>query len=145
MVDADDLHPTVNVATMAAGQPADDDDRWPWLDAVASHLAAPERPVLACSALKRSYRDRVRAAASELVFIHLTGAPELLAARARVRQGHFMPASLLQSQLDALEALQPDESGTEFDVSASVDDIAHGAGDWVSGFGSTGGFIDGNG
>ena len=134
MIDADDLHPAANVAKMAAGRPLDDSDRWPWLDAVADRLAAPERPVVACSALKRSYRDRLRVAAPNLVFIHLTGSPELLVERAVDRRGHFMPPSLLRSQFDALEMLQPDEMGVEFDVAASVDDIAHDARDWVSGF-----------
>lgn len=132
VMDADDLHPAANVAKMAAGEPLDDEDRWPWLDAVARCTAAPERPVVACSALKRTYRDRLRSVAPELVFIHLTGSPEQLAARARGRRGHFMPAALLQSQLDALEGLQPDEAGTQIDVTGSVAEIARAARDWVN-------------
>lgn len=145
MVDADDLHPPSNVTKMAAGRPLEDSDRWPWLDAVADRLADPERPVVACSALKRSHRDRLRVAAPNLVFIHLTGSPELLAERARDRRGHFMPPSLLQSQFDALEALQLDEMGAEFDVSASVYTIAYDARDWVTGSAGNGAVADGDG
>ena len=119
-VDADDLHPQANVDKMAAGVPLDDDDRWPWLDAVAARLA--DGPVvIACSALKRRYRDRLRASAPEIVFVHLTGDSDVLRRRIRKRAGHFMPASLLQSQLDTLEDLGSDEAGFTLDFADDVD------------------------
>ncbi|MFK4805180.1 gluconokinase [Microbacterium sp. ZW CA_36] len=130
-VDADDLHPAPNVAKMAAGTPLDDDDRWPWLDAVAVTLAGDDAPVVACSALKRSYRDRLRAAAPEVVFVHLTGSPQLLAARATGREGHFMPPALLRSQLDTLQPLEPDEAGIEIAIDAPVAEIAQTALEWM--------------
>lgn len=118
-VDGDDLHPPGNVAKMAAGQPLDDDDRAPWLDRVGAVLAAAERPLLvACSALRRRYRDRIRAAAGgPVLFVHLDGPRAVLAARLAGRQGHFMPPGLLDSQLATLEALGPDEAGVRVDIS----------------------------
>ncbi|MBW9120457.1 gluconokinase [Microbacterium trichothecenolyticum] len=130
-VDADDLHPAANVAKMSAGVPLQDEDRWPWLDAVAATLVDADRPVVACSALKRSYRDRLRAAAPGVVFVHLTGSAELLAARARGREGHFMPPALLRSQLDTLEPLGEDEVGVAIDVTATVADLALAARGWI--------------
>jgi len=122
-IDGDDLHPASNVAKMAAGIPLDDDDRWPWLDAVAARLA--EGPaVVACSALKRAYRDRLRASVPDIVFVHLTGDPAVLARRMGARYDHFMPESLLQSQLDTLEDLGPDEKGFALDFAAPVDELA---------------------
>ncbi|MFB2596232.1 gluconokinase [Herbiconiux sp. P17] len=111
-VDGDDLHPEANVAKMAAGIPLTDDDRWPWLDAVAATLAgAPGGIVVACSALRRAYRDRIRTAAPGVVFVELAGSRELLWQRMTARPGHFMPASLLDSQLATLESLAADEPG----------------------------------
>ncbi|MFK4836681.1 gluconokinase [Microbacterium sp. ZW T2_14] len=131
-IDADALHPASNVAKMAAGTPLDDGDRWPWLDAVAATLAAADAPVVACSALKRSYRDRLRASAPGAVFIHLTGPAELLAARAGGRDGHFMPPALLRSQLDTLQPLEADEIGIEILIDAPVAEIAQTALEWVN-------------
>lgn len=123
-VDADDLHPLANVTKMAAGTPLTDGDRWPWLDRVGEALAVTaEGAVVACSALRRVYRDRIRARAPETIFVHLTGSPRLLAERAAARTEHFMPPSLLASQLALLEGLDEDEAGFSIDVSASVDDI----------------------
>jgi gluconokinase len=133
MADADDLHPPANIAKMAAGIPLEDTDRWPWLKVVGERLAASDRPVMACSALKRAYRDRLRSAAPDCVFVHLVGTQELLAARARNRGGHFMPPALLQSQFDALEMLQPDEMGIELGVDAPVPQIGRRAKEWVDG------------
>ncbi|WP_417562980.1 gluconokinase [Microbacterium sp.] len=121
-VDADDLHPQANVDKMTAGIPLDDADRWPWLDAVAARLA--EGPVvIACSALKRTYRDRLRAVAPRTVFVHLTGDRAVLEARIAARKGHFMPASLLQSQLETLEDPAPDEAAFALDFAEPVDTL----------------------
>ncbi|MCU1514836.1 MAG: gluconate kinase [Microbacteriaceae bacterium] len=110
-VDADSLHPAANVAKMAAGHPLDDADRWPWLTVVGEHLAAAASTglVVACSALKRSYRDAILAAAPGVTYLFLSGTEELLAARLSRRRGHFMPVSLLDSQLATLEAPAADE------------------------------------
>ena len=112
--DADGFHPPENVAKMAAGTPLTDADRWPWLDAIATHIGAARqagRPVVvACSALRRAYRDRLRAGHGDLIFLHLSGAPEVIAARQAARQGHFMPPSLMASQFATLEDIsdEPD-------------------------------------
>lgn len=130
-VDADDLHPEENVAKMASGHPLDDADRAPWLDAVATVLVDVPGVVVACSALKRTYRDRLRARATRVLFVHLHGDDSLLAQRASARIDHFMPPELLTSQLDTLELLAPDEDGIELDVAAPVEQIALSALEWV--------------
>ena len=123
-VDADTLHPHENVAKMAAGTPLDDDDRWPWLDAVGATAAdSPDGIVVACSALRRVYRDRIREHSPRAVFVQLTGSPQLLAQRAAERTDHFMPPSLLASQLALLEDLDDDEAGVCVDVSPIPDAI----------------------
>jgi gluconokinase len=124
-VDGDALHPPANVAKMAAGIPLDDADRWPWLDAVGARLAEPP-VVVACSALRRAYRDRLRAAAPHARFVLLDGPRELLAER-MVRPGHFMPPELLDSQLATLERPDPDEHALVFDIVATPADIADAA------------------
>ena len=121
-VDGDALHPAANVAKMAAGIPLDDADRAPWLDAVGAVLAAGP-VVVACSALKRAYRDRLRAAAPGLELVFLDGSRELLASRMTARPGHFMPASLLDSQLATLERPDPDEHSVTVDIAAPVAEI----------------------
>ena len=111
--DADDLHPLPNVQKMAAGVPLTDDDRWPWLRLVGAELAA-EHPygiVVACSALKRTYRDAIRAAAPSTKFIHLNVDPSILMERMFQRPGQFMPPALLASHLETLETLETDEDG----------------------------------
>jgi gluconokinase len=119
-VEGDDLHPPRNVERMAAGVPLTDADRQGWLQTIGQRLAAAgEGVVVSCSALKRSYRDLLRQAAPDLRLVHLHGASELLAARLAVRQGHYMPASLLQSQLDTLEPPAPDEGAVVVDVSGT--------------------------
>lgn len=126
-VDGDDLHPAANVAKMAGGMPLDDSDREPWLDAVGDVLVAGSRAggvVVACSALARRYRDRLRVHEPEAFFIHLDGSPEVLQQRARARTGHFMPPSLLTSQLAVLERLAPDELGIRLDVSLDAPTLA---------------------
>ncbi|RAU95023.1 gluconokinase [Mycobacterium colombiense] len=123
-VDADTLHPPANIAKMAAGEPLDDDDRYPWLERVGEWLAAHrEGAVVSCSALKRAYRDQLRAHCPGVRFLHLSGSAELIGARLAARTDHFMPAALLRSQLDALEPLGPDEAGMTVDVGPGVDAI----------------------
>jgi gluconokinase len=125
--DADDLHPPENVAKMASGQALDDDDRYPWLEAVGRWLADhADGGVIACSALKRKYRDQLRRHAPDVRFLLLDGTLEVIARRQASRPGHFMPTSLLRSQFATLEPLQPDEGGVVLDVDQSVDAIVDG-------------------
>ena len=113
LAEGDDLHPAANVAKMHAGTPLTDEDRWPWLDRVADwisvHTASGTPGIITCSALKRSYRDRLRGPG--VVFVHLDAPREVIAARLNARLDHFMPPALLDSQLATLEPLQPDERG----------------------------------
>jgi gluconokinase len=123
--DADEFHPAANVAKMSAGTPLTDEDRWPWLDAIGAALAEAGREghgiVVGCSALKRVYRDRLRTAARRpLVFVHLSGSRATLAKRMQTRKGHFMPASLLDSQLATLEPPSPDERAITVSVEQPV-------------------------
>ena len=125
-LEGDDLHPPHNVALMAAGTPLTDADRADWLDAIAerlSDLQSDEGLVVSCSALKRRYRDRLRAAASDLQFVHLHGDPALLATRLAQRQGHYMPPSLLLSQLETLEIPSADESALSLDITDSANNL----------------------
>lgn len=123
-VDADTLHPAANIAKMAAGEPLGDDDRRPWLETVGEWLAAHRAgAVVSCSALKRTYRDQLRAHCPGVQFLHLSGSPELIGARLAARTDHFMPPALLRSQLDSLEPLGPDEAGMTVDVGPDVDAI----------------------
>jgi gluconokinase len=122
--DGDDLHPAANIAKMTRGEPLDDRDRWPWLDLVGAWLRDhADGGVVACSALKRSYRDRLRQHCAELDLLLLLGDRGLLERRQAHRAGHFMPPALLESQLAALEPLAPDERGLAVDVDRSVDDV----------------------
>ena len=111
--DADDLHPASNVAKMAGGHALDDDDRWPWLAAVGRVLAESSSTglVMACSALTRRYREAILAVAPDARFVLLEGSHDLLERRMLARTDHFMPASLLDSQLATLEPLADDEPG----------------------------------
>lgn len=123
--EGDDFHPPANVAKMSAGVPLEDDDRLPWLDAIGRW--AQERAglggVVSSSALKRAYRDRLRAAAPGLVFLHLTGDRELIERRMGERRGHFMPTALLDSQFATLQPLQADETGVAVDVAGTPEEI----------------------
>ena len=111
--DGDDLHPPENVAKMRTGMPLTDGDRWPWLDRVGQVLLADAPVIVGCSALKRVYRDRIRTAAGgPVTFVHLAGSQEVIAARMALRQGHYMPLSLLDSQFAALEPPAAEEAIT---------------------------------
>ena len=106
--DADDLHPETNIAKMSRGEPLDDSDRYPWLERIGEWLVAHEDGgVIACSALKRKYRDQLRHHCSSVEFLHLSGGREVIERRQASRPGHFMPASLLTSQFETLEPLAP--------------------------------------
>jgi gluconokinase len=123
-VDADTLHPPANIAKMAAGEPLNDDDRYPWLEKVGEWLAGHHSGgVVSCSALKRKYRDQLRVHCPQVEFLHLSGSPELISSRLAARSGHFMPAALLRSQLDTLEPLGADEAGVTVDIGQDVDAI----------------------
>ncbi|MET4780769.1 gluconokinase [Glaciihabitans sp. UYNi722] len=121
-MDADDLHPAANVAKMAAGHPLNDEDRWPWLARVGAELADAEKTglVIACSALKRTYRSAILVAEPRTRFVDLEGSRALLVSRMSRREGHFMPVSLLDSQLATLEPLAADEPG----ITVSLDSLA---------------------
>ena len=123
--DGDDLHPPANIAKMSRGAPLTDADRAPWLDSVGDRLAAAEGPLLiGCSALKRAYRDRIRARAGDgVVFLHLTGTREVIAGRMAAREGHFMPLSLLDSQFAALQPLASGETGIAIDIDQPFDAV----------------------
>jgi gluconokinase len=126
-IEGDAFHPPANVARMAAGIALTDEDRQGWLEALAAQLAAAHRGgrsvVLACSALKRRYRDALRQGAPDLRVVHLHGKREMLAARLAERQGHYMPASLLESQLATLEAPGPDERAITLDAGAPTETL----------------------
>ncbi|MFJ2474032.1 gluconokinase [Streptomyces sp. NPDC087659] len=123
--EGDDFHPADNIAKMSAGIPLDDADREPWLDAIGrwAHGRAGLGGVVSCSALKRIYRDRLRAAAPDVEFLHLTGDRALIERRMAERKGHFMPTALLDSQFATLQPLQDDEAGVAVDVSGSPQEI----------------------
>ena len=124
--DADDFHPPANIAKMSAGVALNDDDRWPWLDAIgeAIHAAAPQKIIIACSALKRVYRERIaRAAGGPVQFVFLDGSAETLRQRIGGRRGHFMPASLLDSQLATLERPSLDEPVVTVSIEAPVAEV----------------------
>lgn len=111
-LDGDDLHPPANIAKMSRGEPLTDEDRWPWLMLVGQRLANPDGIlIVGCSALKRRYRDLIRKeAGAPVIFVHLSGTKELIAKRMGARSGHFMPASLVDSQFAALEPPAADEA-----------------------------------
>lgn len=133
-VDGDDLHPRANVAKMASGKPLDDADRAPWLDAVAATLRAPSI-VVACSALRRAYRDRIRAQVGAVVFVELVVSDAQLRTRVS-RRDHFMPASLLDSQLTTLEPLTSDEAGVRVANDADLPSVVGRITDLLTGRGA---------
>jgi gluconokinase len=122
-IDADDLHPAANQEKMRAGHPLDDEDRWPWLDIVAAHAREAGTPIVACSALRRIYRDRLRAGAPGTVFAELVVSRAELERRLGERHHEYMPATLLDSQLSTLEPLQADEPGARIDADPGEDDV----------------------
>lgn len=126
-LEGDTLHPPGNVARMAAGVALSDADRAGWLQTLADRIGearlAGAGLVLSCSALKRAYRDILRQGAPDLHFLHLHGDYELLAARMATRTGHYMPLSLLASQLATLEAPGPDEDAQTFDMASRPEDV----------------------
>ncbi len=134
-VEGDDLHPPDNVARMAAGIALTDADRHGWLQAVADQLAHAKAQargvVVSCSALKRSYRDLLRVGAPDLRLVHLHGTPALLQARLAARQHRYMPASLLQSQLDTLEPPAADEHALTLDIVHPSDQLTRQAAAWL--------------
>jgi gluconokinase len=131
-IEGDRLHPATNVAKMSAGNPLTDEDRWPWLKAIGESLAGSEPTIASCSALKRVYRETIAKAAQRPVyFIYLYGSRELLEQRIGARKGHFMPASLLDSQLATLEAPAADERPLKLDISLSVPELAEAAKKWL--------------
>lgn len=125
-VEGDALHPQANVAKMASGAPLTDADRWPWLSAIADRVAAEPAPVIvvSCSALRRAYRDHLRTGAGRPVgFVYLHGTEAVLAARMSAREGHFMPSSLLASQLATLEDPRGEPGVVAVDVDAPVEAV----------------------
>lgn len=126
-VEGDAYHPPENVARMTAGIPLTDADRQGWLAALAARIAEAKRAgmglVVSCSALKRSYRDLLRAGAADVRFVFLRGSRELIAARLAGRRGHYMPPSLLDSQLATLEEPSPDEHPWVCDISSAPESI----------------------
>jgi gluconokinase len=125
--DGDRFHPASNVAKMHAGHPLTDEDRWPWLQAIADEIdrlcAAGEHAVIACSALKRSYRDVLVHGRSDVRMIYLEGSQQLIANRLARRKNHFMPPGLLESQFETLEPPGADENPLTVSIDASVDEI----------------------
>jgi gluconokinase len=125
--DGDRFHPASNIAKMSAGHPLTDEDRWPWLQAIANEIdrlcKAGERAVIACSALKRAYRDVLVHGRNDVRIIYLEGTEPLIAGRLAKRKGHFMPAGLLASQFKTLEPPDPGEHPVTVSIDASVDAI----------------------
>jgi gluconokinase len=125
--DADTFHPASNVAKMSAGQPLTDEDRWPWLKAIAAEIdracTAGERLVIGCSALRRVYRDVLVHGRDDVRFVYLEGTQTLIADRLGQRKGHFMPPGLLASQFQTLEPPTPDERAMTVSIDAQAEVI----------------------
>lgn len=125
LAEGDDYHPRSNIDKMAAGRPLTDEDRWPWLEALADWTRERDergRPtILACSSLRRAYRDLLRQGGPGTYFVHVHGDTSLLLQRMETRERHFMPATLLASQLETLEMLGPDERGLVVDIANPVE------------------------
>jgi carbohydrate kinase (thermoresistant glucokinase family) len=130
-IDSDDLHPESNKKKMSSGIPLTDSDREPWLQAVSKTLQNHESIVVACSALKKSYRSTIIAGSPTTKFIHLSGSKELIFARLSERSHHFMPIGLLDSQLETLEKIDETEFGNDFDIDKPIDEIVHEVVLWI--------------
>jgi gluconokinase len=130
-IEGDDLHPAANREKMASGTPLTDDDRWPWLDRITGRLCALDQAgqsaVVACSALRQVYRDRLRRSGAQTIFLHLTGDPGMIRQRMENRSGHYMPPGLLDSQLATLEPALPGETLHQIDISGTVEETAEAA------------------
>ena len=127
LLEGDTFHPPANVAKMAAGTPLTDDDRWPWLRAIAAEIdairSAEQAAVVACSALKKAYRDVLIGDRPDVRLVYLRGSRNLIGERLTARKGHFMPAALLDSQFATLEEPGPDETPIVVSVDADPDTI----------------------
>lgn len=127
LLEGDSFHPPANVAKMAAGHPLTDEDRWPWLHAIAAAIdekrAAGASAVVACSALKHAYRDILVGDRPDVLLVYLQGSRALIGQRIAARKGHYMPASLLDSQFATLEEPAPDEHALIVSVDAAPDAI----------------------
>jgi gluconokinase len=125
--EGDELHPRGNIEKMSRGEALTDDNRWPWLDAIGAWLdecaRAGENAVLTCSALRRSYRDRLRSGRPGVRFCHVDVSEKVLRDRLENRRGHYMPASLLPSQLGTLEPLADDEPGVVVSAEGDPDEV----------------------
>lgn len=126
-VEGDSFHPAANIAKMRNGIPLGDEDRWPWLDAIAAWIdssrAAGQCCVVTCSALKRAYRERLVDGHGDVRFVYLKSEHGLVARRMAARQGHYMPVSLLQTQFDTLEEPGPDEDAITMPIDAAPEEI----------------------
>jgi gluconokinase len=126
--EGDEFHPAANVAKMRSGTPLTDEDRWPWLEAVAHWIGEQESAgrdaIVTCSALKRAYRDALLGGHPSVWFVHVSSSHDALQHRLETRSGHYMPASLLSSQLETLEPLGSDEPGITISAEGSPDDVA---------------------
>jgi len=126
ITEADDLHSPENVAKMAAGIPLTDTDREPWLRLICRRVEQTDGDqAVACSALRRRYRDILRTADARVRFLHLEGSRDLIGSRLDARTGHFMPSAMLQSQLATLEPLEDDEDGASISIDGTPHDILH--------------------
>jgi carbohydrate kinase (thermoresistant glucokinase family) len=127
LLEGDQFHPPANVAKMAAGTPLTDEDRWPWLRAIAAAIdalrARGENAVVACSALRRAYRDILIGDRRDVRLIYLKGSQALIAERMKARKGHFMPPALLESQFQTLEEPGPDENPITVEIGGTPDEI----------------------
>lgn len=126
--EGDALHPPANVAKMSAGTPLTDEDRWPWLHAIAAVIdtwrAEGTNGIVTCSALKRAYRDILIGSRPNVRLVHLAGDKALIATRMAARKGHFMPTALLDSQFATLEPPRPDENPIVVDIGPEPEEIA---------------------
>ena len=118
-LDGDDLHSQSNIAKMSAGNPLIDEDRFPWLKRIGEAISHRDKIVITCSALKSEYRAIIRKGSPDVIFVHLSGSRELILSRLQNRSDHFMPVSLLNSQMEILEELNIEEKGVTIDISSN--------------------------